>query len=179
MGKNLIVNGADFSANGFSYTITTQTNNDLYKQKGTQISSADWPLVKADTKYYYASKNDDTLKSGGQFSISAAVSTTLSIPAGCYKVGIKTIMMGGYASDTVAAPVLLGFLGSNGKIIGGYTSAANTTQIGTCPLTPVGTGVKDLEMNVPSGAVSVVATYEHNTYNPFDGYYLITFHIIS
>lgn len=167
MGKSLIIKGADFSKNGFTYRYETLDVNTLY-YKGTGQASLiqnanEWPVAEADGKVWYNATHDNTYTLLGGFQNSCVFKR---YPVGDYtKVKVRTVCAnrGDY--------LILGCVDSNEKLLGGFIAAFPERYKGVI-LTPVGhaDGYREFEMNIPEGTAYIIATFNDTTtgnYSPF------------
>lgn len=164
MGKSLIIKGADFSKNGFTYNYETLDVSTLYYKGTGQASLVQnanvWPVSNTDGRSFYATDNTYSLVSN---SLNCLVFKPY--PIGDYKrVKIRTVanLRGRY--------VILAFLDSNSNILSGFCT---TSLEGETPLTPVGkeAGYREFEMDVPEGAVSIIGGFyedENGLTSPFE-----------
>lgn len=180
MGKKLIIKGADFSENGFHYTVEEIDKSELYYKDNTQVTLQNWSSAASvsSSGNYLTHRNDSddvycsTYKYcclAGGYDATNNKAVKIALPANAEKVSVSTInnlsptMVGGH----LTSGVLMAFLDSNEKIVGGFSSATNQRDVGTAKLTAVGITFQSLEMNVPEGATHVVACYK-DAANPLD-----------
>lgn len=152
MGKSLIIKGADFSKNGFTYKYETLDVNTLYYKGTGQASLVQnanvWPVSNTDGRCFYATNNTYSMLLDSQNCL-----VFKKYPIGDYKkVKIRTV------ANLVGSYVILAFIDSNDNILSGFctTSTSNNT-----PLTPVGkeAGYREFEMDVPNGAVNIIGGF--------------------
>lgn len=167
MGKSLIIKGADFSKNGFTYEYETKEVNTLY-YKGNGVATLvvnenEWPVEQVDGKVWYNSKHDNTYTLLPNCENSCVLK---SYPVGDYtNVKVRTVCAnrGDY--------VILGCVNADNKLIGGFVTTSPSYS-GSIVLTPVGhaDGYREFEMNIPEGTVNVIATFNdtiEGNYSPF------------
>lgn len=164
MGKSLVIKGADFSKNGFTYNYETLDVSTLY-YKGTGQASLvqnanEWPVSNTDGRAFYAINNTYSLISDSQNCL-----VFKQYPIGDYqRVKIRTV------ANLAGRYVILAFLDSNSNILSGFCT---TQGVGDIPLTPVGkeAGYREFEMDVPEGAVSIIGGFyedENGLTSPFE-----------
>lgn len=159
MGKSLIIKGADFSENGMKETVIKTTVTKLYDKSG-EITS--WPNANADTQYYFFSTDNPKLNTGANNILKAI---TTKIPVEDYThVKVRTANQGlSYLNSTVAGEIILAAIDSSNNILGGYCTSTAAEQVGSVPLQPVDkdeTQTRIFEMDIPTGAAYVVATWD-------------------
>lgn len=164
MGKSLIIKGADFSKNGFTYKYETLDVNTLYYKGTGQASLVQntniWPVSNTDGRSFY--------EVGDTYSLVFNSPNCLvfkQYPIGDYtRVKIRTVanLTGNY--------VILAFLDSDSNILAGFCTTALEGKI---HLTPVGkeAGYREFEMDVPEGAVSIIGGFyeeQNGLTSPFE-----------
>lgn len=167
MGKSLVIKGADFSKNGFTYGYETLDVNTLY-YKGTGQATLiqnvnEWPVAEADGKVWYNATHDNTYTLLGSCENSCVFKR---YPVGDYtKVKVRTVCAnrGDY--------VILGCVDANDKLLGGFVTTLPEGYKGVI-LTPVGfaDGYREFEMNIPEGTAYIIATFNDTAtgnYSPF------------
>lgn len=167
MGKSLIIKGADFSTNGFTYEYDSTVVKKLYYKgtgQGSLVEDVNvWPVADADGKGFYNLAHDNNY-------------TLLLSGANC--LAFKKYPVGDYTNvkvRTVAALggdyVILACLDSNEKLLGGFVTTSPSYS-GSIVLTPVGeaNGYREFEMDIPEGTTHVIAGFYDTaagSYNPF------------
>ena len=152
MGKSLVIKGADFSKNGFTYGYETLDVNTLYYKGTGQVSlvqnTNEWPVSNTDGRYFYANSDTYSLLLNSQNCL-----VFKQYPIGDYKrVKIRTV------ANVAGRYVILAFIDSNEKILSGFCTTASD---GETLLTPVGkeAGYREFEMDVPDGAVNIIGGF--------------------
>lgn len=155
MGKSLIIQGADFSLNGFKYTEVKKTVTDLYNYQGVKI--VDWATQMASGSngvYYYEAANAVL----GKGTSLTNIASTLLIDAEDYTIAKVHTMCGTGATGVVLGCAIMLFLDINQKIIGGYSTAS----VGATGIVSEGVGVinnmTDFSKEIPSGCKYIVCT---------------------
>lgn len=164
MGKSLVIKGADFSKNGFTYNYETLDVNTLYYKGTGQASLVQntnvWPVSNTDGRSFYAA--------GDTYSLIINSPNCLvfkQYPIGDYqRVKIRTV------ANLAGKYVILAFIDSDYKVLSGFCT---TSREGETPLTPVGkeAGYREFEMDVPEGAVSIIGGFyedENGLTSPFE-----------
>lgn len=167
MGKSLIIKGADFSTNGFTYEYESEVVKKLYYKgtgQGSLVEDVNvWPVANADGRIFYNSAHDDNY-----YMLTSGVNCLVfkKYPVGDYiKVKVRTVcaLGGDY--------VILACLDSNEKLLGGFVTTSPSYS-GSIVLTPVGeaNGYREFEMDIPEGTTHVIAGFYDTTdgnYSPF------------
>ena len=161
MGKKLIIKGADFSQNGMR--VAERKITTLYDELGAAVVS--WPLSDTATQtcYYFFSKGNTALKEGSNNPYKAW-SGKIAVEDFTH-VKVKTANQSfGHISDIVSGMILLAAVDSQNNILAGYCSCNSAEQVGDgVNLTPVGiygSGIRTFELDIPSGAAYVVASWD-------------------
>lgn len=152
MGKSLVIKGADFSKNGFTYTYETLDVSTLYYKGTGQASLVQntnvWPVSNTDGRAFYTVNNSYALVKDSPNCL-----VFKQYPIGDYKrVKIRTV------ANLAGTYVILAFLDSDSNILAGFC----TTRIeGETLLIPVGkeAGYREFEMYVPDGAVNIIGGF--------------------
>lgn len=155
MGKSLIIQGADFSSNGFKYTEVIKTVTDLYNYQNVKIEDWSVQMATALNGIYYAEQANGVLFKGT--SLTGAAST-LKIDVEDYQTAIV------YTQCDIAGPTIIGgavmfFLDANSVVIGGYSTAPVGSTQGRA--TGVGslTAWTTLSKDIPSNCKYIVCTF--------------------
>jgi hypothetical protein len=158
MGKKLVIKGADFSVNGFTYEVVTKNITTLYKSDGTVLSQGE-TLQSSDTRYFYETTSGE-LKQGGNIS-KICVSTSSSITSTFVDVEdythaeVTTICNINPASIIKGAAIMF-FLDSSMNIIGGFSTGDSLCG---CLNKGASNDLRTLSMDIPTGSKYVVCTY--------------------
>lgn len=175
MGKSLVINGADFSQNGFVYTeVRTDASTLYYNNNGSdaELTSAIWDeLTQAQCVYSFESTS-------GSFSI-IRNSTPLSVMGyascqGYEKVEVKTRTLITTPQSTIQGASILLFVDDNNNIKGGYTTMPTdgTSPSGVTEGKGSGSGsYRTFIADVPAGATKVYSFFRGGTGatpSPFD-----------
>lgn len=155
MGKSLIIQGADFSSNGFKYTVVTKTVTDLYNYKDVKIEDWSVQMATASNGIYYGEQANGLLFKGTSLINSAS---TLKIDVEDYQNATV------YTQCNISGPTLIGgavmlFLDANSVVIGGYSTAPVGSTEGKA--TGVGslTAWTTLSKDIPSDCKYIVCTF--------------------
>ena len=164
MGKSLVIKGADFSKDGFTYKYDTLDVSTLYYKGTGQASLVQnenvWTVSNTDGRCFY--------EFGDTYNLLLNSPNCLvfkQYPIGDYqRVKIRTVanLAGNY--------VILAFLDGNSNILAGFCTTALSGKI---HLTPVGkeAGYREFEMDVPEGAVNIIGGFyedENGLTSPFE-----------
>lgn len=162
MGKSLIIKGADFSENGIRETVIETKITKLYDKNG-EITR--WPNNTADVQYYFFSTDNKILKTGDN-NLQKAITGKIPVE-GYTHVKVRIANQGfTHISSTVAGEIILAAIDASDNILGGYCTSITAEQVGNVPLQPVGkdeTQTRIFEMDIPTGAAYIVATWDSAT----------------
>lgn len=168
MGKNLIIKGADFSANGFLYHEVVTDASTLYMAGDIVVTAGNFAdTATATNSMLVGELTDGTLSIGGgsKYGVSAKADCS-----GYEKVSVKTIPNFTPQASYYGFAVLL-FTDESGNIVGGLTNAAagSTSPSGKTEGVGQSGTLTSFECAVPSGAKYVYSTFRGGaTVSPFD-----------
>lgn len=161
MGKKLVIKGADFSANGFTYEIVKKEVTALYDKNGNAVAMGD-TVASSSSRYFYEKTETGALSEGSALVGTASTSSGLSgtfVTVEDYTDAEVTTTNSFGPSGVIAGVAVMFFLDSTKKILGGFSTG---DSIKGC--TNVGTSLSErtLSMKVPAGSVYVVCTVYNN-----------------
>lgn len=159
MGKSLIIQGADFSSNGFKYTEVIKTVTDLYNYQNVKIEDWSVQMASISNGFYYAEKANAVYARGTSL---ADTASTLLIDVEDYthaKVYTKCNIPYSLSAPQILGVAIMLFIDSNNKIIGGYSTAnvnsSNTISEGVGAINTM----TYFEKEIPTGCRYVACTF--------------------